>query len=106
MGLRFWGIALLVVGIVVLGTGVLAALSAREMWQASDARCAATPGDRCGASETLAAAFLLVLGPLGVIIGSLVALAGAILVAIGRRVERGIQALKERALAALATTLD
>lgn len=102
MGLRGWGIAHLLVGIIVIGTGTFAAFSAREMWQDSEARCASVANEMCGAGESLAAAFLFLLGPLGLMIGVLLLLAGAIVLALARRVERAL----DKGLAALSAALE
>lgn len=102
MGLRGWGIALLVVGIVVIGTGIFAAFSAREMWQDSEARCANAASEMCGSGESLAAAFVFLLGPLGFMIGALLLLAGGILIAVARSVERAL----DKGVAMLAAALE
>jgi len=91
VNLRFWGIACLVVGILVIGTGVFAAVAARQMWVASEARCEGSGNDMCGAGESLAAAFLLVLGPVGTILGLLLALAGGLLIALQKWLDRALE---------------
>lgn len=82
MGLRGWGIALLFIGLLTVGAGVLGVLEGRHLWVDANARCVGSTDEFCGAGQTLVASILIGLSPLGSLLGLLAMLAGGALLAL------------------------
>lgn len=88
VALKVWGIALLVLGVVVIAAGIFGVFNARAMWSDAEAACEGSADDMCGAGRTYAAAVLLVVSPLATLAGALMIFVGGVLVAVSRWLDR------------------